>query len=72
MGDDGSHRLADVYARSFMSSALRIAGGTEHTQKNIVTERILGLPPEPSVDRNLPFNEIPRTRNGNALRALGG
>ena len=48
-----------IFQQSFMwAPGLRIAGGTDEILKNIIAERVLGLPQDVRVDKDKPFDEL--------------
>jgi alkylation response protein AidB-like acyl-CoA dehydrogenase len=51
---------AGAWQYGFLSAVqLRIAGGSDEIQRNVIGERILGLPPEPRADKDVPFRDVP-------------
>jgi alkylation response protein AidB-like acyl-CoA dehydrogenase len=57
-GDDS---VADTsWQHTYMSMpGLRLAGGTDEILRNIISERVLGMPGEPRIDKGKPFKDIP-------------
>jgi alkylation response protein AidB-like acyl-CoA dehydrogenase len=61
LGPDALQRVGPWQHQFMIAPSLHIAGGTDEIQKNVVAERVLGLPREPRTDRDVPFDEIPRS-----------
>ena len=53
--------LNAVFQTTLMRApAMRVEGGSDEILRNVIAERVLGLPGDVRVDKNIPFNEIPQ------------
>jgi alkylation response protein AidB-like acyl-CoA dehydrogenase len=44
-----------------MRQAACIGGGTTEMSRNVISERVLGMPREKTIDRDIPFRDVPRS-----------
>jgi alkylation response protein AidB-like acyl-CoA dehydrogenase len=69
VGPDALEDGSDTARLISFLPGLKSAGGTEEILRNTVGERVLGLPPEPRLDKGVPFSEL-RAKEREAAGAL--
>ena len=60
-GPDALRRHGPWQHQFLTAPSMHIAGGTDEIQKNLVAERVLGLPREGRGDRDVPFEKLRRS-----------
>jgi alkylation response protein AidB-like acyl-CoA dehydrogenase len=56
----GQPFLAGITEMALFAQGPPIYGGTDQVQRNIIGERVLGLPKEPGFDKSTPFKDLPK------------
>ena len=65
MAADGGEWGAYAYSQMLLGvPGMRVAGGTDEVMRNIVAERVLGLPKDPGVDATTPFKDMASNSRG--------
>jgi hypothetical protein len=63
-GPEDAELAGRFQAMLLRAPGTRVEGGTDEIMRNIIAERVLGLPGDIRVDKDVPFNKIPtRGRN---------
>jgi alkylation response protein AidB-like acyl-CoA dehydrogenase len=56
---DGDGRARGVGEGSLSRQALSLGGGSNEMQRNLISERLLGMPREHAADRDVPYRDVP-------------
>jgi alkylation response protein AidB-like acyl-CoA dehydrogenase len=58
---DGEEALGQAGIGYLMRQAACIGGGTTEMSRNVISERVLGMPRERTIDKDVPFRDVPRS-----------
>jgi alkylation response protein AidB-like acyl-CoA dehydrogenase len=62
---DGDQQVVGSAGEDWVvSRGVALGGGSNEMQRNLISEALLGLPREPSLDAGIPFSEVLRRRRG--------
>jgi alkylation response protein AidB-like acyl-CoA dehydrogenase len=58
---DSAEPARHIGESSLWRQALSLGGGSNEMQRNIISERVLGMPREYAADRDIPFRDVPHS-----------